>query len=60
MQTNKIQKVFVAQLVFENKEKMANYIRNAFVNVENKFPKILVAGAGRVEQEQLISVNSGA
>ena len=35
--------------VFENKEKMVDCIRNAFVNVENKFPKILVAGAlGRV------------
>ena len=35
--------------VFENKEKMADYIRNTFVNVENKFPKILIAGAlGRV------------
>jgi saccharopine dehydrogenase (NAD+, L-lysine-forming) len=35
--------------VFENKEKMAVYIRNSFVNVEKKFPKILVAGAlGRV------------
>ena len=35
--------------VFENKETMSDYIRNAFVNVENKFPKILVAGAlGRV------------
>jgi len=35
--------------VFENKEKMANDISNAFVNVENKYPKTLVAGAlGRV------------
>ena len=35
--------------VFENKEKMANYISNAFVNVENKYPKTLVVGAlGRV------------
>jgi len=35
--------------VFENKETIANYIRNAFVNIENKFPKILVVGAlGRV------------
>ena len=35
--------------VFENKETMSDYIRNAFVNIENKFPKILVAGAlGRV------------
>ena len=35
--------------VFVNKEKMANDISNAFVNVENKYPKILVAGAlGRV------------
>ena len=35
--------------VFENKEKMADHIRKAFANVENKFPKILVAGAlGRV------------
>ena len=35
--------------VFESKETMADDIRNAFVNVENKFPKILVVGAlGRV------------
>ena len=35
--------------VFGNKEKMANDIRNAFVNVEKKFPKTLVVGAlGRV------------
>ena len=35
--------------VFENKETMADNIRNAFVNVEKKFPKILVVGAlGRV------------
>ena len=35
--------------VSENKEKMVDCIRNAFANVENKFPKILVAGAlGRV------------
>ena len=35
--------------VFENKQKIADCTRNAFVNVENKFPKILVAGAlGRV------------
>ena len=35
--------------VFENKKKMADDIRNAFVNVEKKFPKTLVVGAlGRV------------
>ena len=35
--------------VFESKETMAHDIRNAFVNVENKLPKILVVGAlGRV------------
>ena len=35
--------------VFGNKEKMADDIRNAFVNVEKKFPKTLVVGAlGRV------------
>jgi len=35
--------------VFQSKETMADDIRNAFVNVENKFPKILVVGAlGRV------------
>ena len=35
--------------VFESKETMADDIKNAFVNVENKFPKILVVGAlGRV------------
>ena len=34
---------------FGNKEKMADDIRNAFVNVEKKFPKTLVVGAlGRV------------
>ena len=35
--------------VFENKEAMEDNVRNAFVSIENKFPKILVVGAlGRV------------
>ena len=35
--------------VFENKQAIEDDIRNALVNVENKFPKILVVGAlGRV------------
>ncbi len=35
--------------VYGNKEKMADDIKNAFVNVEKKFPKTLVVGAlGRV------------
>jgi len=35
--------------LYENKEKMADYIKTALINVEDKYPKILVAGAlGRV------------